>query len=79
MKIILPPEVKNLGGETSWRGDLAPKGEACLNLGLKSESGAEKWRQPFHAQMQFIYQGMKVTREIRWKGQGVEDTGFVSN
>ena len=78
MKIVLPPEVKNLGGETSWKGDLSPKEEACLNLGLKSETGIEKWRQPFEARMQFIYQGMKVTREVKWTRQGVEDTGFVS-
>lgn len=78
MKIVLPPEVKNLGGETSWKGDLAPKEEACLNLGLKSETGIEKWRQPFQAQMQFVYQGMKVSRKVKWTGQGLEDTGFVS-
>jgi len=75
--LLLPKEVERLGGETVWKGTLAPKEETCLSVGLKSRTKMEKWRRPIQAQMKFIYQGMGITREVRWTDQSFDDTGFV--
>lgn len=76
--ITLPPEVQNLGGETVWKGDLAPQNESCLNLGLRSRTEQERWSRPIEAKIEFTYQGMAVTRAIAWSVKGLEDTDFIS-
>lgn len=76
--LALPPEVQRLGGDTAWKGDLNPQEETCLNVGLRSHTGMEKWSRPIHAQMKFIYQGMRVAREVTWNDQGLNDSDFVS-
>lgn len=75
--LVLPKEVERLGGETVWKGNLAPQQETCLSVGLRSRTKMEKWRRPLHAEMRFVYQGMEMTREVRWTDQSFDDTGFV--
>ncbi|GEM_PF-5852134 len=78
MALVLPPEVDRLGGETAWKGDLPPREQQCLDVGLRSRTGMEKWSRPIQAEMKFIYQGMRISREVHWNGHGFEDTDFVS-
>lgn len=78
MRLVLPPEVRNMGGETSWKGSLGAREESCLNVGLTSRTGIEQWSRPFQAHLEFVYQGMLVTRNIKWSDLGLEDTDFVS-
>ena len=60
IKVSLPPELKLLKGDLSWKGNMPTYAKQCLTLHVRSQTDWKNWSAPINMHAEFLYKGNKV-------------------